>query len=347
LFAWAPRVGLGSPPLASARASLAFDLALGVAGVVLALTAAFEFKDPHLERRVRNVASGPLDPDQTVTHEEMLEHAFYQGLNLAQIAFLHLAASSAASAGSFGAPSPGSPLSAPAARARALALLAVTAPWLLRGFFPINRFSHNYTRPGRDPRALTSRLYRLKKWQYVSLKHLLQHGLNVAVATHTGADAAALASLARSTAFRAYWLALNAAFVIEFFAQTLVKRGYARQASALRVNLALMVASTGLAVVGPIRIAYVHHPSAGFVARVGARLETLVPALGSIALNFARGPGRELANVASVFAAAVCADGGWPPGWIVSAIAASVVLARVEGAIRGYKGRTEAAIRGE
>jgi hypothetical protein len=350
LFAWAPRVGLGSPPLASARASLAFDLALGVAGVVLALTAAFEFKDPHLERRVRNVASGPLDPDQTVTHEEMLEHAFYQGLNLAQIAFLHLAASSAASAGSFGAPSPGSSLSAPAARARALALLAVTAPWLLRGFFPINRFSHNYTRPGRDPRALTSRLYRLKKWQYVSLKHLLQHGLNVAVATHTGADAAALASLARSTAFRAYWLALNAAFVIEFFAQTLVKRGYARQASALRVNLALMLASTGLAVVGPIRIAYcVHHPSALGVARVffSARLETLVPALGSIALNFARGPGRELANVASVFAAAVCADGGWPPGWIVSAIAASVVLARVEGAIRGYKGRTEAAIRGE
>ena len=161
-----------------------------------------------------SVASGPLDPDQTVTHEEMLEHAFYQGLNLAQIAFLHLAASSAASAGSFGAPSPGSSLSAPAARARALALLAVTAPWLLRGFFPINRFSHNYTRPGRDPRALTSRLYRLKKWQYVSLKHLLQHGLNVAVATHTGADAAALASLARSTAFRAYWLALNAACLL-------------------------------------------------------------------------------------------------------------------------------------
>jgi hypothetical protein len=111
-----------------------------------------------------------------------------------------------------------------------------------------------------------------------------------------------------------------------------------------------MLASTGLAVVGPIRIAYcVHHPSALGVARVffSARLETLVPALGSIALNFARGPGRELANVASVFAAAVCADGGWPPGWIVSAIAASVVLARVEGAIRGYKGRTEAAIRGE
>ena len=41
------------------------------------------------ERRVRNVASGALDADQTVTFEEMLEHSFYQMLNLAQILYLH------------------------------------------------------------------------------------------------------------------------------------------------------------------------------------------------------------------------------------------------------------------
>ena len=68
---------------------------------------------------MRNVASGALDEDQTVTREEMLEHAFYQLLNLAQALFLHASVRS---------PIPVELLAA--AATRALALAAVTAPWL-------------------------------------------------------------------------------------------------------------------------------------------------------------------------------------------------------------------------
>lgn len=62
-----------------------YDIILGVLGTTLALSAAFEFKHKH----VRNVASGTLDEHATVTFAEMIEHSFYQGLNLFQIMFLH------------------------------------------------------------------------------------------------------------------------------------------------------------------------------------------------------------------------------------------------------------------
>ena len=167
-----PRSSLAPPPAPLSLSSrFAYDVALGVGGTILTLTAAQDFKGAHDERRVRNIASGALDEDQTVTREEMLEHAFYQLLNLAQALFLHASVR-------FRAPSS----SRAAAATRAMALAAVTAPWLLRDAFPVNRFSHNYTRPGRDPRGVTSRMYRAKKWQYVALKHALQHGLNVSVA---------------------------------------------------------------------------------------------------------------------------------------------------------------------
>lgn len=51
-------------------------------GTALTLTAAFDFRAAH--SRVRNVASGALDDDATVTFSEMIEHSFYQGQNLVQ-----------------------------------------------------------------------------------------------------------------------------------------------------------------------------------------------------------------------------------------------------------------------
>lgn len=81
----------------------------------------------------------------------MIEHAFYQGLNLVQILYLH-----AVSAVQL------LPLRA------ALALLA-TAPWLLRGRFPVNSFSKNYTGPYADPYTLISILYRIKKYQVCAI----------------------------------------------------------------------------------------------------------------------------------------------------------------------------------
>jgi hypothetical protein len=54
---------------------------------VLSLTAAFEFQ----HKRVKNVASGALDPHATISHSEMIEHAWYEALNCGQALYLHLA----------------------------------------------------------------------------------------------------------------------------------------------------------------------------------------------------------------------------------------------------------------
>ena len=46
--------------------------------------------------------------------------------------------------------------------------------------------------------------------------------------------------VAQAGAFRRYWMCLNAAYVFEFFLQTLVKKGYLPQPTMLRLNLLLM-----------------------------------------------------------------------------------------------------------
>lgn len=266
--------------LAPLRDRALYDACLGALGIALTLSAWRAFGATNdASAKTRTVASGPLDETAVVTASEMLEHAFYQGLNLAQIAYLH-ACDADALARSRGA------------RA-ALALLA-TSPWLLRGRFPVNSFSANWraadARGGeggrgraRDAWSLTAVLYRLKKWQYVLYKHALLHGLNASVAAR-GAR-----GLASSPAFRLYWVALNAAYTHEFFLQTLVRRGVITQARMLRLNQALMVVSTAAAL------------------QVLAR--AVVPAVAalSLVLNFTRRH-RELTNTAAVVALALAVD---------------------------------------
>ena len=252
---------------ADLRALALYDTCLGVLGIALTLSAwrAFGVSND-ASAKTRTVASGPLDEGAVVTASEMLEHAFYQGLNLAQISFLH-ACDADAVARSRGA------------RA-ALALLA-TSPWLLRGRFPVNSFSANWQARGRgrDAWTLTTVLYRVKKWQYVLYKHALLHGLNASVAAR-GAR-----GLASSPAFRLYWVALNAAYTNEFFLQTLVRRGVISQARMLRLNQALMLVSTAAA-----------------LQVLASAVMPAVAAL-SLVLNFTRRH-RELTNTAAVVALA-------------------------------------------
>lgn len=188
-----------------------YDAVLGILGVILTLTAAFEFQHKH----VTNVASGSLDPHATITHGEMIEHSFYQGLNLLQIVFLHFV-------------SPELDL-----RFRALMVLAVTSPWMLRHHFPVNKFSDNYTKVDLKSTALVRFLYRIKKYQYVFYKHFLLHGLNLSVAISGD-------SLADRQFFRLYWMSLNASYVFEFFLQTLVKKKYMEQNTLLILQRVLM-----------------------------------------------------------------------------------------------------------
>jgi hypothetical protein len=195
-----------------------FDAVLGILGTVLTLTAAFNFG----HKNVKNVASGTLDEHATVTYNEMIEHSFYQLLNLVQALFLHSVC---------GVHDQG--------RRLVLAVLA-TAPWLARGYFPIHPFSDNYTKDDERSSLLVREMYRVKKYQYMFYKHFLLHGLNVSVAVSG-------VCLSNERIFRLYWLLLNASYVLEFFLQTLVKKRYMAQRTMLTLQVLLMSASTAAA----------------------------------------------------------------------------------------------------
>jgi hypothetical protein len=192
-----------------------FDAVLGGLGTCLALTAAFDFG----HKNVVNVASGTLDEHATVTYNEMIEHSFYQGLNLVQAMYLHSVGASTSRWHRF------------------LLLFAVTAPWFVRGMFPVNRFSDNYTKVDVKSTNVIRAMYRIKKYQYVFYKHFLLHGLNLSVAVH-GYE------LANRPDFRLYWLLLNLSYVMEFFLQTLVKKKYMTQRTMLALQVVLMTAAS-------------------------------------------------------------------------------------------------------
>lgn len=199
------------------------DAALAVSGCILTASAYGDFAEAHA-RAKPNKASGTLHAKATVTGDEMLEHLFYQIVNAVQIAYLwHCDSEFFRSAGFAW---------------RCAACAVATSPWLFRARFPVNSFSANYSEGALD---FESTLYRLKKWQYVLYKTVILHGLNVSMIFAEDDDAYALV---RSSGFRAFWLCLNAAYVLEFFLQTLVKRRYIHQRTMLALNQALMAIST-------------------------------------------------------------------------------------------------------
>lgn len=166
---------------------LLYDVLLGFCGTALTLSAAAAFS----RGNVVNRASGALDKDATVTAGEMLEHAFYQVLNLLQAGYLHCL-----------------PAVRGTPRRAALCLLVTGAPWLVRHRFPVNSFSKNYAD---SPWTLVNVLYRLKKYQYMAYKHALLFGMNASLALSSSRDC--LPQTNRS--FRLYWVLLNAAYVLE------------------------------------------------------------------------------------------------------------------------------------
>lgn len=120
---------------------LVYDFILGISGIITTLSAASSF--PHRHVTNRSGESGTLSKMAMVTHSEMIEHSFYQGLNLWQAMYLHLITwgdhehrllkSSKSTASLLFA-------------WRFLMLLAVTLPWAVRKRFPVNSFSANWQR---------------------------------------------------------------------------------------------------------------------------------------------------------------------------------------------------------
>ena len=224
---------------------IAYDIILGCAGVLLPLTAAYEFK----HYNVKNIASGTLDEHATVTYNEMIEHSFYQGVNLIQVLYLHTIAYITHQQHNqhYNTYIP------------IICLITATSPWLFRHHFPINKFSDNYTKiDNTQTTLLIKTLYRIKKYQYIFYKHFLLHGLNISIClsyilhnttnntntyTHT-----TISLITNTIYFRLYWLLLNTSYVMEFFLQTLVKKKYIKQYYMLILQHILMLSSSIIAI---------------------------------------------------------------------------------------------------
>jgi hypothetical protein len=199
---------------------LLYHTVLGCMGLLLTLSAAFEFQHKH----VKNIASGTLDKHATVTYSEMIEHSFYQAVNLVQIVFICCIGEQANR------------------DYRIVYVLVASSPWLLRAWFPINKFSDNYILEDAQSTTLIRCLYRIKKYQYVFYKHFILHGLNISIAI--APTASMRHQLYSKQGFHLFWMLLNTSYVMEFFLQTLVKKAYMSQNVMLVLQQVLMVASS-------------------------------------------------------------------------------------------------------
>ena len=232
--------------MAYSKLSFGYDVVLGILGVGATLTAAKEF--PHKHVRNETGQSGTLHQKAIVTQSEMIEHAFYQGLNLIQAIYLHTAYQCQPKDPAYGT------------EFRLLLLFLVTSPWFFRQKLPVHSFSDNWRRVYADERDKERevgydteiRLYKIKKWQYVFYKHMVLHGINLLVAVSpTLPTSAQQHPLPYSLSWRIFWLLLNTSYVMEFFLQSLVKRRtILRQSTMLVLQRWLMAcASAGAAVV--------------------------------------------------------------------------------------------------
>ena len=233
-----------------------FDITLGFLGITATLSAARDF--PHRRVINRPGESGTLSKNAIVTQDEMVEHSFYQGMNLWQALYLHSITWAESHLN----------LSGRNTHLRFIALGMVTLPWLWRKKFPVNSFSSNWTRSGekqyndkgmfvhtekkpqKDNLNSLNQMYQVKKWQYILYKHVILHGLNISMAFPKKQQLEGL-PLPLTFEWRIFWLCLNSSYVMEFFMQSLVKRGVLSQSFMLILQWILM-GSSSLSVVGAV-----------------------------------------------------------------------------------------------
>lgn len=261
---------------------LVYDIFLGMLGIATTLSAAAAF--PHKTLTNAPGQSGTLSEHAYVTQGEMIEHSFYQMLNLTQAVYLHSVTwlldmpelhnrrdddDASGHGGSYHSIQAIRQFFGPIPM-RLAAVWVVTAPWLFRHRFPVNSFSANWiksreanSKKGQSARGkqnswLETKLYQIKKWQYVFYKHTILHGLNISVAfpAISSVSKSEATPLPLSSSWRIFWLCLNASYVMEFYLQSLVKRRFIAQRSMLALQRVLMTASSTsalLAVKGVVR----------------------------------------------------------------------------------------------
>ena len=252
---------------------LLYDTILGISGITITLTAAYAFPHKHVHNRPGE--SGTLAKNAIVTQGEMMEHSFYQGLNLLQALYLHLITWGS------GDDDDDDLTFLMLSMKRFGMLLLVTLPWAVRKRFPVNSFSANWKSMEKNQRQekvmkydndgiqvgtekgskylwLINGMYRFKKWQYVFYKHVILHGLNISVGIAMKSDKDDDIPLPLTSQWRIFWLLLNTSYVMEFFLQSLVKRRVISQKFMMVLNALLMIsaslASMDTNVLGQVRI---------------------------------------------------------------------------------------------
>lgn len=206
----------------------AYNVILAVLGIQSTLSAAQSF--PH--RTVKNDIgqSGTLNEKAIVTYNEMIEHSFYQILNLVQITYLHAMHATV---------DPHTQVSSLPWYFRLLALFLVTSPWLIRKRFPAHSFRDNWKQTQKHS-TMEVLLYQIKKWQYIFYKHAVLHSLNISMC---------VLPFSLGANFMLFWLCLNTSYVMEFFMQTMVKRKILTQYQHLLLQRLLMTVSSLSAIV--------------------------------------------------------------------------------------------------
>lgn len=242
---------------------LGYDVLLGVSGILTTLTAAADFPHKYVSKRNAPGQSGTLSPHAMVTHAEMIEHSFYQFINLVQALYLHCTSQLA--------------LSLPF---RLLAVWIATSPWYARSLFPVHSFSQNWKHHGdeRQTHGSFEWMYKIKKVQYIFYKHVILHGIHIAQATYRSnprgigdSDSYSSSTIVLHHSWRLFWILLNTSYVMEFFLNSLVRRHFLSQSSMLLLNRWLMFWASAMAVQVLLR----------------CRVSILV-CVGSAALNFVR-----------------------------------------------------------
>ena len=242
------------------RKCLLYDITLGTSGIITTLTAASSFPHRHIHNRPGE--SGTLSNDAIVTQGEMVEHSFYQGVNLVQVVFLHFVTWVLV------VDERVLPIVVVFVKRFGM-LLVVTLHWAIRKRFPVNSFSANWRRKNVEMKKnnrhhdknggirvgtekeskylwLINGMYRFKKWQYVFYKHMILHGLNISVASSYQSyknDTTSL-PLPLTPQWRIFWLLLNTSYVMEFFLQSLVKRQVLSQKFMMVLNALLMISAS-------------------------------------------------------------------------------------------------------
>jgi len=211
---------------------LLYDSILGISGTLTTWTATRDF--PHKYVRNERGESGTLSKRAIVTYSEMKEHLFYQLLNLVQAWYLHMIVFFLRRDDDDDEGGGGGVMTK-----KVLLLWFVTSPWHFRRcYFPVNSFSANWSHGVEREENV---MYRVKKWQYVFYKHVVLHGLNISLIHPSLSSKRHLVML---PSWRVFWVCLNSAYVLEFFLQSLVKKGVMTQRYMICLQCFLMVVSS-------------------------------------------------------------------------------------------------------